>query len=337
MDFKEMTTPLNVLVAKVDNEPALKMVYSGIKENSLGFVFGPSKSAKTTFCENLGLSIASGQESYLGLPINIENKKVLFLSLEEFYKSRTERNKKQCNPLVEKLGDKWIENYIVANENFLRYVVSNEDWEKLEKTIEDNKPGIVFIDSLSRLYEGNIEDSKLAKELTKRLRELCNKMQTTIVIIHHTPKLNNSPLTIHSLAGSRILGQEGDFFIGFNKTIDGTRYLKEVSFRYAPENHESVKVFEIDQFQWLRIVKEEDEAVLLSEFDGRRNNENYLVVSSFVSEIAREGGKEIKAAEFNRAFLDSKIMAKPTLYDCISKLIAAKRLTKLEHGVYSIA
>jgi KaiC/GvpD/RAD55 family RecA-like ATPase len=86
---------LDALIDKVNKEPAIKFVYPGIAPGSIGIVFGPSKSGKTTFCENLAMSIASGANSFLGKPINCTGRKVLFISLEEFYQGRTARNTKQ--------------------------------------------------------------------------------------------------------------------------------------------------------------------------------------------------------------------------------------------------
>jgi hypothetical protein len=104
--------PLREMIEKVQSEPKREMLYSGIQKNSIGFVFGPSKSAKTIFCENLGLSIAAGKGDYLGLPINSENRKVLFASLEEFYSGRTDRNAKQIQRLIKEVGnDSWLDNY----------------------------------------------------------------------------------------------------------------------------------------------------------------------------------------------------------------------------------
>jgi D-lactate dehydrogenase len=45
------------MMVKVNSEPLPFMYYSGIKENSVGFVFGPPKSGKTIYCENLAMSI----------------------------------------------------------------------------------------------------------------------------------------------------------------------------------------------------------------------------------------------------------------------------------------
>ena len=99
-------------------EPPSQMIYSGIKQNSVGFIFGASKAGKTIYGENLGMSIAAGAKEYLGEPIGIENGKVLFVSLEEFYKGRTERNLKQAKKLQKEYGSEWTENYHAAPIDF---------------------------------------------------------------------------------------------------------------------------------------------------------------------------------------------------------------------------
>src|SRR5690606_24879444 len=123
------------LIARVENEPKQKFIFSGIKENSVGTVFGPSKSGKTMFCENLGMAIAAGMDSYLGMPINIDNRKVLIISFEEHYTGRTERNIKQISKMQAEYGTDWVRNYIVASENMPMYLATPKDWQIVEKVI----------------------------------------------------------------------------------------------------------------------------------------------------------------------------------------------------------
>jgi RecA-family ATPase len=95
LESQVIASSLRDIIARVKKEPKLKMVYSGIKDKSVGVIFGPSKSGKTMYCENLGMSIAAGAKEYLGLPIDIDNRNVIFLSLEEHYANRTDR--KACS------------------------------------------------------------------------------------------------------------------------------------------------------------------------------------------------------------------------------------------------
>ncbi len=142
-----------------------------------------------------------------------------------------------------------MKNYQVITEIVPRLISTDEDWEEIERMKRVNKANVVFIVSLSRLYEGGIEDSGLAKKVSLKLRVLSNKLQITLIVIHHTPKQIGKPITQNSLAGSRILGQEADFLIGVGNSNDGKRYYKEVSFRYKQEQTETVTLFEIDNNQ----------------------------------------------------------------------------------------
>ena len=56
--------------------PPKQMLWSGVKEKSFGLVFGPSKSGKTIFSENLAISIAIGRKDYLGYSLEGIPKKV---------------------------------------------------------------------------------------------------------------------------------------------------------------------------------------------------------------------------------------------------------------------
>ena len=318
---------LEEMILKSKSEPPIPYLWSGIKLGSFGFIFGPSKSGKTTFCENLALSIASGQKTFFNMPLSVGIKKVLFLSLEEYWQPRTERNSRQMQELKVHLNDY----FLTSDENFPRILSSKEDWILLKLHISQTASEVVFVDSLSRLYSGSIEDSDLAKELLLQLRELTNELKITLIIIHHTPKQVGRPLTIDSMAGSRILAQEADFMIGISKTIDGTRYMKEVAFRYAPENDEYVITFEINSNSWLTPLIEVPEYTLLKSPDGRNDNTNCDLILEFFENHAES---EISARELLKEFVDDKMMSKPTFYKSLNKLIADKKIIKVNKGKY---
>ncbi|PQJ08963.1 hypothetical protein CJD36_021375 [Flavipsychrobacter stenotrophus] len=331
------TASLGDMIKRTASEPKPKMIYSGIKENSIGIIFGPSKSGKTMFCENLGMCIASGETQYLGLPIDIENRKVLFISLEEFYTGRTERNSKQITKLTSAHGTDWLENYIVINERMPRYLISDADWKIVEDTIYEVHPSVVFLDSLTHMYAGQIEESNKAKEVMRKIKELSENTKTTIVVIHHTTKLYDRPLSIDVVAGSRVIAQECDFMIGLNKAMDGKRYIKDVAFRYAATDNDKVKTFTIDNDLWLNISGEADEIKLLSVADGRRDDANKEKLLDFIVGQDERGAKIIPFSLIEDRFADSREMSKPTISSNLKKLIEEKKIIKLEKGQYKLA
>ena len=322
---------IDELIIRSKTEPKIPYLWSGIKVGSFGFIFGPSKAGKTTLCENLAFSIATGQEEFFNRPLTEGAKKVFFISLEEFWQPRTERNEKQIKHLNLPLNN----NFYSIDENFPRLIDTIEDWYLLKNHIKKIKAEVVFIDSLSRLYSGSIEDSSLAKELLFKLRELSSELKITLIIIHHTPKQVGRPLTIDSLAGSRMLAQEADFMIGVSKTPDGSRYMKEVAFRYAPENDETVTTFIINENAWLIPTLDISEAALLKTSDGRSDDSNSDLLFEEIEEQTNKKGFAT-AAELLEKFEVTKIMSKPTLFGHLNKMISKGKIEKISKGNYRV-
>ncbi len=331
------TTALGEMMERVKNEPKQRFIYSGIKEYSLGVIYGAPKSGKSSYAECLAMAIASGEKDYLGLPIDIDNKKVLVISLEEHYTGRTERNSKQSQRLIIKHGIEWLSNYIVVNEEMPTFIEDEKDWKIIENAIKDVQPGFVIIDSLTRLCAGVIEESKSARELMKRLRELLEQCKTTICIIHHSHKLYDKPLLRDTMAGSRVVGQEFDFIIGINKTDRGIRYIKEVDFRYSIASGDKVKTFEFDSDCYINLTGEADEYKLLSADDGRHDDTNRdLIYEHIVSTTGTDGTSTISTAELQTEFVPD-IMTRTTMFNILGKFVREGKIMKLSKGQYRLA
>lgn len=71
-----------------------------------------------------------------------------------------------------------------------------------------------------------------------------------------------------------LLTTMGQQYIGINKTVGGKRYVKDVAFRYAQEDNETVKMFVINSNCWLTNVALASESKLLADSDGRTNDVN---------------------------------------------------------------
>lgn len=332
-----VVVPLNLMFERVKKEPPTRFIWGEIPEKSLGFIYGPSKSGKTIFCECLGLSIAKGESSFWGSPIKTKNNKVLFISLEEYYKGRSERNMAQVEALSNDGSTDWINNYYVLNEGLPNYIDTDEDWIKLEAVIATNKPDLVFIDSLTHLTMDKMENSDVARKICKRLRAIVNKHSVSIVVIHHTPKIGEEqPLTIHNMAGSRVFAQEADFIYGIRKTAKNKRYYKKVALRYADDNIDTVQVFEFQKDAPILIpTTKENELQLLRAPDGRIDTANYDLILSHLELNYPE--EKVKFSELKREFVDESIMSYATLNTNLKKLVNDGKIEKVEHGMYRLA
>ncbi len=331
------TSRFDIISQKVKSEPPEKLIWRGIKENTVGFLVGPPKCGKTTIAETLLMSIASGANDFLGDPLDILNRKALVLSLEEYYRGRTERNNKQEEFLLQNYGLDLNGNYFVANEKIPRYISEDTDWNILKYVIHELQPGIVVIDSLTRLYSGSIEDSQVAMEVMKRLRELIDGTQTALIVIHHVPKLQNQPLSIYAVAGSRVLAQEADFVIGLNKTQKGDRYIKNIAFRYAPgDDDDSVLMYRINDYQWIESLGPASENELLEANDGRRNNDNLLLILSYMIAQAENGQPIVSYDELRMNFVP-KVLSKQALSSRLRQLVEAGKIKRVPgNGMYSL-
>ncbi|MDP3314376.1 AAA family ATPase [Lutibacter sp.] len=273
---------LNEMLVKYETAPKTNFLWSGIKEKSFGLVFGPSKSGKTIFCENLAMSIAMGKDEFFEYPLDGIPKKVLFVGLEEFWLSRIERNRMQFEVLNEEEQLLIGENYRFQPIDFSKRIVRESDYDNLINTIMDSEAEVVFIDSITRMNLGQLENSADSEKLMQKLREVCYDLKITLICIHHTTKMFDCPITMDKIKGSAVFAQESDFAIGVSRTSKNHRYVKNVFFRYAPDDSDIVKEFEIDNSCWLNHLNDVDEDELLARTDKRRATEKPEIISSYL-------------------------------------------------------
>ena len=118
-DGKRKTYRANIfhLIKENDKLPPPEFYWGPLQPRSFGFIFGPAKSGKTIFCENMGMAMAAGQDTFFGQRIKkgIEYR-VLFISIEEEWRNRTSRNTKQVKQFNYKEAD--LKNYHVVGDNF---------------------------------------------------------------------------------------------------------------------------------------------------------------------------------------------------------------------------
>lgn len=315
-------------------------IFRGIIRPSLGCFFGPSKSGKTTLVENLAFSIASGQSRFLNDEINCDNKRVLLVSMEEYYRSRTVRNMRQMEAYTKKynLDPSWRDNVFVVDDTFPRYLITDEQWDLLEAEISRVNPGLVMLDSVTRTTIDSIEDSSVSTKLMKRLRELAHKHNIALVLIHHSQKMDDRPITISTMAGSRVIGQEMDFMIGVNRTSQNIRYIKDVAYRYWPDDSEFVLKFSIDFDQMITAEEEVHESDILSNATSANDilNSDITVEAHLMDITGGDTSVLVKTSELYDRIVTTGIMAKPTLHASLKRLEKNGKILKPDKGYYRI-
>lgn len=314
------------------NRPKRKFLWNGIKENSFGLIFGPAKSGKTILCENLALSIAAGETDYLGYTISGGARKVLFVSLEEFWEDRFERNLKQVSELKEEKQLLIKENFFYQEISFKDKITESEDWRNLRNLIIDTEAKVVFIDSITRMNYAKLEDGAVAEKIMQNLRNICHECGITLIVVHHTRKLGEEPITMDSLKGSSVFAQESDFAIAVRNTSKNHRYMKNIFFRYSSCNDELVKEIEIDDTIWLNSINECEEDDILRRTDRRRSEDKRnMIIDYFDSQTTTAFNSKDIVDYFTGTFSIKQRQVKSYL----SNLVQEEKILSPSRGVYT--
>jgi len=312
-------------------QPRPEPLWNGITKKSFGLVFGPSKSGKTIICENFAMSLACGRKQFFGHKLDGIPKKILFLGLEEFWVNRASRNKKQYKVLKKDEQLLIDQNYLYQGIDFKKRIITRNDWKELNATVIESQAEIVFIDSITRLNHGKLEDSDTAETIMQNLREICYNNGITLLCIHHTPKMKNKEITMDCIKGSAVFSQESDFAIGINRTTKGNRYLKSVFYRYAPDDIETVSEFNLNESTWCNYNGEVYENEILERTDRRKINNKETEILNYFQENPDTTFKTSDLIyQFKQKFDIKERMSKNYL-----KILSDKgKIDGNKHGVY---
>lgn len=319
------------MLVRFDKEPETTYLWNGVKDKSFGLIYGPSKSGKTIFCENLAMHLASGRSEYFGYTLAGVPKKVLFIGLEEFWRNRVERNKKQYECFNEQEQKLIGENYNYQEVDFNRLIVNESHFKELDELIKTSGAEIVFIDSITRMNSGKLEDSQNAEKIMQRLRALCYDNQITLFCIHHTPKMQDSAITMDKIKGSSAFAQEADFAIGVSCTSNKIRYMKNVFFRYAPDDDDMVKEFVIEASCILTNTGEATEDELLKKTD-RRSSTNIDKMATYINASTDTTLTTAQCIDYFTSELDIK--ERQIKYN-LTELVKTGKIKSISKGTYA--
>ena len=332
---KSLVVPFSKMSEVVMKLPKRKFIWGNIPDGgSVGIILGATGSGKSILSENIAMTLLSGAEEFLGLPINFDkDQTILSIGLEEGQVPRTQRQIEQSKRICQKVGESWKDRWFVITDEVSDYLTTDQDFKMIKDLIKKTNAKIVFLDSLTHLYEGMIEDSMVAKRLMKKLRSLAKETKATIIVIHHTPKIYNYQMSNNSAAGSRVIAQELDFMFGINEASNGKKYIKMLKSRYCA-NTNKVRVVSISNDCWFELDKVMDEQELLIESDGRFDSSNKDKIYAFISEKCQTNEDVVEVSELKEAFESSGEMTSVTIFSGLKSLIKEKKIVKLDHGKY---
>jgi KaiC/GvpD/RAD55 family RecA-like ATPase len=328
------------IIKKVESDPEPKFLWHGIPEGSKGIITGVAKTGKTTLAENLAISLSTGKREFMGFPLIGEPQKVLFINLEESERLFARRNLKQISELSKSELNLFNENYLCAPSSFPEFFTTDKDWLCLRGIIIDSKAKVVIIDSLTHMFDGEIEKSNPAKKFIEKLRGTFKDLDVTLIIVHHNTKGNNSPITQDNIAGSRVILQEFEFAIGLANvpTGAGGSYMCMLYNKYIEKDDTTAFLYEMNEKGWINVVCKTNKFKLYKDdFDGRTSSVNKDAVFKYIedqSSQVSQGSTIVSASSLSQEFIKSGIISKDTMYSCLKKLVLDGLIVKEGRGNY---
>lgn len=330
------------IIKKVRSEPEPVFLWHGIPEGSKGIITGVAKTGKTTLAENLAISLSTGKKEFMGFPLIGEPQKVLFINLEESEKLFARRNSKQISELSESELNLFNENYLCTPSTFPEFFTTDKDWICLRDVIKGSKAKVVIIDSLTHMFNGEIEKSNPAKKFIEKLRETLKDLNVTLIVVHHNTKGNNLPITQDNIAGSRVILQEFEFAIGLANvpTGAGGSYMCMLYNKHIEKDDTTAFLYKMDEKGWINVVGKINKFKLYRDnFDGRTSSVNKDAVFKYIDDRisqASQSNMVVNASSLSQEFIKSGVMSKDTMYSCLKKLVTDGLIVKESHGNYAL-
>lgn len=328
------------IINKVSNEPEPNFLWHGIPEGSKGLITGAPKTGKTTMAENLAMSMSVGKKDFLGFQLEGKPRKVLFVNMEESYKLHGRRNKKQIYQLSDDELKLFKKNYLCAPRDFPEFLNSEDDWIKLRECIKDSKAEVVFIDSLTHMFDGEIEKTAPAKRFVEKFRDALKDLDVTVIVIHHNTKGNGEPMTQDKIAGSRVILQEFEFAYGLANipSRKGGNYLCMLNNKHIAKDDTKATIYKLNEYGWVEYVGVDNKYNLYKEEsrDGRTNTANLEIIYEYIKSQTSQTSQIITTAVLNEEFVQNNTMSKDTLHKSLNKLEKEGRIVKESHGNYKL-
>lgn len=138
------------------------------------------------------------------------------------------------------------------------------------------------------------------------------------------------------MAGSRVIGQEMDFMIGVNRLSNNVRYLKDVAYRYYPDDAEHVLKFQIDFNQIIQPLGTAYESDLIRDATATTavNENDQILLNHFIEVTNGEAGVVIQKKDLYEKFINTGTMTRPTLHTALKRLENNGLILKPEKGSY---
>ncbi len=280
-------------------------------------LFADTGAGKSVWATQIADALSKGRSVMKVLPNENGPLRVLFydfeLSDKQFQKRYSDADGR---------GYEFSDNLFIDNIDFRQLITDNpkanaDDLiiQKIESDILELQPQVLVIDNLTFLKSESTQDTSVAMALVRKLNELKDKYQLSLLVLAHTPKVKaGTPITLNELGGSKHLSNFVDSAsaIGKSSKESNLRYIKQAKASRSSEmvfDGQNVIACEMhldDRFLGFEYVGLENEAEHLQtpsqEQRDSKKQEEYHLIQSLLSE-----GKSLREIEAITGISKSKV------------------------------
>lgn len=180
-------------------------------KKAINLLVGDPKTYKTYIAIDILTSIITGEKVFQTHEVNEEGT-VLFISPEFDTKDRI------CKSLHSKISmwngrfEEVIPRLHMPFNNNIEFIGWSKDGKKIVEYIREVRPTLVILDSLTYIFDGEIEKNEPIKDFFKELKEIIKECDTTFLITHHTNRMNVDK-RMNKVSGSSSITRYADCII----------------------------------------------------------------------------------------------------------------------------
>ena len=166
-----------------------------IPRGTLCSLVGESDTGKSSLLRQLAVSVAYGDDTFIGFKLNDKCRNVVYVSTEDGEMSTSVWLNKH-------IGKDITDNEVLSKLKFL--FVTENLYENIRKVICENCVDLLVIDSYADIFEGSMNDSNIVRSFLSKYNDLANLYGVTIIFLHHTRKASEgSKPNKNSILGSQ--------------------------------------------------------------------------------------------------------------------------------------
>ena len=304
---------------KIKLKDTVEIIETIMPENAITILGGTTGANKSYLAMQMAMSIANGEDEFLGFRINRKNLKVLYVDTEVGEQRLVRRYRQLASQFNWKASDNiiWIAKDDKSN-------VYND----IESAIKRFKPDIVIIDCLYNTCDNeDISKNANISKVTDRITELRTNYDITVFCIHHMNKYGHQDgLIIDRIAGGSALQNWAEHILLISRTNEASsRLLKMGKTRHTEFNDCYYKLDWNSEKFWLsNLGVTEDWRKLLITDEKKTCWGNVL----------RDLNESFTKMDFKNVVENIMGMTERTATTWIKQMLRAGVINKVNHGLY---